>query len=255
MWRSDPSPASPLEFVYAFDRPVTIHTVQLHQNPDWPAKDVQVMVSADGRTYSSLVTRVLPERGEPNANFAFTIDTGLSAGARFLKLCLHSGYKSRYWGLGEIEAFGSGAVMLPDDDLYFVNADIHDLTPGTTCHYRLVATNSLGTTLGNDWAFTLPATNRPHVETGRFMRPTRSSASVEGRLNPLGLPSYFYFEYGRDSRYGFRSPIAYAGLEITPRSVFATLADLESSATYHYRLVGVNGSGTSLGSDATFRTR
>ena len=30
---------------------------------------------------------------------------------------LTSGYKALHWGLGEIEVFGTGATLLPEDDL------------------------------------------------------------------------------------------------------------------------------------------
>src|SRR5207245_2668113 len=53
-WRSAENPAGPLEFVYSFTDPVTIHTVQLHQNPEWPAKDVEVLTSADGKAFTPL---------------------------------------------------------------------------------------------------------------------------------------------------------------------------------------------------------
>jgi hypothetical protein len=231
MWRSGANPTGPLDFVYSFKDPVIIRAVQLHQNPDWPAKDVEVLVSADGSSYSSLLKQVLPEKGVPNANFAFTLDTGLSARASRLKVRITSGYRKGHWGLGEIEVFGTGATMLPDDDLYYVNTDLHDLKPGATCHYRLVATNSSGTTRGDDRTFTVPADRKPHVVTGAADRVTTTSARLQGRLNALGLSTQFYFEYGPDARYGAKTPAVSGGLQITPRSAFATLAGLKPATT------------------------
>jgi hypothetical protein len=92
MWRSAANSTEPLEFVYAFKDPVTIRTVQLHQNPEWPAKNVEVLTSPDDRSYKSLLKKVLPEKGTPNANFAYTLDTGLAAKARYLKVRVTSGY-------------------------------------------------------------------------------------------------------------------------------------------------------------------
>ena len=68
----------------------------------------------------------------------------------------------------------------------------------------------------------------------------------------MGLPSYYYFEYGLDPALGHRTRLAYAGNEITPRTVFAWLRDLEAAGTYRYRLVGVNGEGTRHGPIRTF---
>lgn len=254
MWRSAENPSAPLEFVYAFKNPVTVESVQLHQHPEWPSKDVEVLVSGDGQTYAPLFAATLPEKGVPNANFAFLLKRGFSANARFLKVVLKSGYQPRHWGLGEIEVFGTGATMLPDDDINYVNTDVTGLKAGTTYHYRLVAMNSAGTQYGEDRTFHMPADTKPHVITGAASRISGNSAKVEGRLNPLGLGTQFYFEYGPDVNYGEKSVATYGGSMITPRTAFITLTGLKPGTTYHYRLVGTNATGTSFGEDATFRT-
>jgi hypothetical protein len=253
-WRSGAKPAAPLEFVWSFERPVTIHTVQLHQNPDWPAKDVEVLVAADGKTFTPLLKRVLPEKAAPNANWAFTLDTKLKAPAGALKVRVLSGYRAEHWGLGEVEVFGTGATMLPDDDLYHVNTDITDLKPGTTYHYRLVATSSAGTTRGPDQTFTTPATKRPLAETGPASRITATSAKLEGRLNALGEATTFYFEYGTDTKYGSQTAPASGGMQITPRTAFGHVMNLKPGTTYHYRLVATSAQGTTRGVERTFRT-
>jgi hypothetical protein len=255
MWRSAANPTGPLEFIYAFRDPVTIRTVQLHQNPDWPAREVEVLHSVDGKSYASLLKKVLLEKGVPNANFAFTLDGGLAARARFIKVRVTSGYKKQHWGLGEIEVFGSGATMFPDDDLYYVNLDLTKLKPGGTYHYRLVARNRAGTTYGKDERFTVPADQKPDVVTGAASRVTAATARLEGRLNPLGPKTDYYFECGRDARYGMKTPRTYGGRENTPRTVFGRLTGLRGGTTYHYRLVAVNAKGTRYGGDARCKTR
>ena len=132
MWHSVENPAEPQEFTFSFESTVTIDTVQIHQNPEWPGRDVEVLVSEDGSAYHSILTQLLPETGSPNANFAFAVNHGLAAGANHLKVRLTSGYQSRHWGLGEIEVFGSGATLRPDDDLYHVNADVYGLEASVT---------------------------------------------------------------------------------------------------------------------------
>ncbi|PYV09463.1 MAG: hypothetical protein DMG07_23160, partial [Acidobacteria bacterium] len=216
-WQSAENPRAPLEFVYSFAGPVTIRTVQVHQNPEWPA---------------------------PNANFAFAAQTGLEARARFLKASIRSGYGAKRWGLGEIEAFGTGAAMLPEDEPNHVNADAAGLRPGTTYHYRLVAASQAGTSYGEDRAFTTPADTRPLASTGRASRIDAHSAKLEGRINPLGLRAQFWFEYGTDARYGSRTPARYGGLQITPRSAYAAVEGLRPGTVYHYRLAASNATGT-----------
>ena len=254
MWHSVENPAEPQEFTFSFESTVTIDTVQIHQNPEWPGRDVEVLVSEDGSAYHSILTQLLPETGSPNANFAFAVNHGLAAGANHLKVRLTSGYQSRHWGLGEIEVFGSGATLRPDDDLYHVNADVYGLEAGVTYHYRLVAVNEQGAFYGKDQALTLPATDQPYVLTGAASRIRTSDAKVEGRVNPLGLPSYYYFEYGGDETLGSRTPLRYAGLEETPRTVSDSLQDLDRATRYNYRVVAINGSGTSYGSLGSFTT-
>ncbi len=70
----------------------------------------------------------------------------------------------------------------------------------------------------------------------------------------MGVPTYFWFEYGTDEAYGSKTEVRYAGLEQTPRTVFETLTELGSGTTYYYRTVAVNGSGTGHGAAAKFST-
>ena len=254
MWHSAEHPQSPLEFVYAFVNPVTIQAVQLHQNPDWPAKQVECLVSQDGKTFSALSQHTLPQEGIPGANYAFALQTGLSAKATQLKVRILSGYPDDRWGLGEIEVFGTGATMLPDDEWYDVNTDIVGLEPGTTYHYRLVATNANGISHGQDRTFFAATDSKPQVRTGGCTRLTDTSAKIEGRVTPMGRRTTFHFEYGYDASYGQTTEPTYAGLQLVPRTVFANVTGLRAAMTYHYRVVAVNEKGESRGPDAIFRT-
>jgi hypothetical protein len=254
VWQSARNPLHPLEFTYAFKSLVRIHTIQLHQNPDWPARDVEVLVSEGGREYRTVLSRTLPRRGVPNSNFAFTVDTGLSAAARYLKLRILSGYESTYWGLGGIEVFGSGATMLPDENLNYVNEDIGDLIPGRVYHYRVVVADEQGTYPGEDVTFTVPAADHPIAQISRASRIRASGATLEGRINAMGLPTHYYFEYGRDTAFENRSPRTYGGLQVTPRTVFVSLSDLEHAIPYRYRLVAENSSGITRSATGSFVT-
>lgn len=254
MWRSAAEPTQPLEFVYAFNDPVTIHTIQLHQNPEWPAKEVEVLVSSDNKTFEPLRKMQLPEKRTPNATWASAFETGLSARATSVMVRIVSGYKAAHWGLGEIEIFGSGAKYLPEDELNLVNTDITGLKPGATYHYRLVAIAGGSRTEGEDQTFRVPADDRPRAISGGAKRVTATTALLEGRLNPMGLRTEYHFEYGPDVHYGSRTRPMYAGLQATPRAVFASLTGLKPGSTVHYRLVGVNATGTSYGNDAQLQT-
>jgi len=254
-WKSDANPAGPLEFVYEFAQPVTIEKAQFHQHPDWPSRHLEVLVSADGVTWMPLIQGELLEKHPLGANYNFLLKQKLSAPAAKVKVRILSGYKPEHWGLGEIEFFGKGANYLPDDDWFHINVDLTDLKPGETIHYRFVAKNSHGITIGPDQHFTLPANTRPHVLTGPTTRITNGTAKVEGRLNPLGKAAQFHFEYGPTKAYGQKSTPRYGGNQITPRLAFDTLTGLQPGTEYHYRLVAVNETGTSAGEDGTFTAK
>ncbi|CAN5925695.1 hypothetical protein BH11MYX4_BH11MYX4_36950 [soil metagenome] len=267
-WRSAASPQGPLEITYALAHPVSVEAVQIHQNPDWPSREVEVLVSSDGVTYASLAQGTVPDVASGGPNFAFFLDTAelrdsaialgfelapwLRAQVTHVKVRITSGYQREHWGLGEIELFGPGAVMQTDDDWYDVNADVVGLTPGQTVHYRLVAESDLGVTYGDDQTFTVPATAVPDVITGAASRVASSTAKLEGRINPLGTSSMFWFEYSADTSYGMTTEPTYGGLQITPRTVTAQVEELTPGTTYHYRLVVENETGRSTGAAAAF---
>ncbi|HTH47218.1 MAG TPA: fibronectin type III domain-containing protein, partial [Candidatus Limnocylindria bacterium] len=144
----------------------------------------------------------------------------------------------------------AGAALLPEDEAHPVNLDVTGLKPGATYHYRLFARNAAGAAQGEDRTFTVPAEARPHAQTGPAGRVTATGATLQGRLNPLGRDTRFYFEYGPDARYGARTPATPGSRMITPRSAYATLSGLKPGTTYHYRLVAVNDRGTGTGADA-----
>ncbi len=166
MWRSEENPAEPLEFAYAFERPVVIERVQIHQHPEWPAKAVEVLASADGAKWQPVLAGDLPASSPGGPNFAHLLRQGLAVAAREVRVRVLSGWQPRHWGLGEIEVFGTGARMQTDDDWYHVNADLLGPAPGETCHYRLVITTDAGTVAGENRSFRLPRDAAPEAITG-----------------------------------------------------------------------------------------
>ncbi|HEX5927369.1 MAG TPA: hypothetical protein VFY45_26370 [Baekduia sp.] len=83
------------------------------------------------------------------------------------------------------------------------------------------------------------------------------TATVHGTVNPKGLATTYWFEYGTTTAYGQASPStqnADAGEGGIPVSVLRRLGDLPPDTTYHYRLVAHNALGTTMSGDATFTT-
>jgi homoserine acetyltransferase len=135
-----------------------------------------------------------------------------------------------------------------------VAANISGLTASTTYHFRIVATNSAGTVYGADRTFTtLSATGSPVVITNPATNVTSSSATLNGTVDPHGLTTTVYFQYGTTTSYGLTTA-AQSKTGNTYQAVAANISGLTASTTYHFRIVATNSAGTGYGSDRTFTT-
>jgi hypothetical protein len=127
------------------------------------------------------------------------------------------------------------------------------LQPNKTYHYRLVATNSYGTTVGEDKEFTTPSA-APSVDRQLTSVVTPTSASVTALLNPNNEDTTYHFEYGPTTAYGTTVASADIGSGYGDVNVGASLTGLAPGSTYHYRVVASNPTGTTYGADQTFIT-
>jgi uncharacterized delta-60 repeat protein len=136
-----------------------------------------------------------------------------------------------------------------------VSANITGLSPSTTYHFRIVASNNGGTTNGGDRTFTtLSATGPPIVNTNAATNVTSSSATLNGTVNPHGLTTSVYFQYGTTTGYGSTTAASQNYTGNTTQSVSADITGLSPNTTYHFRLVGMNSAGTRFSGDMTFTT-
>ena len=95
----------------------------------------------------------------------------------------------------------------------------------------------------------------PAASTGRATGVTSDAAKLHGTVNPKGLATTYYFEYGTTRHYGSRTPDASAGKGSKNVNVAAAVGALKPATTYHYRLVASNPSGVTSGSDRAFKTK
>jgi hypothetical protein len=137
-----------------------------------------------------------------------------------------------------------------------VSAAVSGLTSGTHYHYRLVATNSGGTSYGSDSTATTAASEMapPAVITSPAGGVTTTGAQLNGIVNPNGVITSFYFEYGLTQSFGSSTPGQSVGSSTLSVPVSANVANLTPGAVYHYRLVATNVGGTTYGIDTTFAT-
>jgi hypothetical protein len=127
------------------------------------------------------------------------------------------------------------------------------LVSGTTYHYRIVATNALGSFLGADATFTT-AKAPPAVVTGQPSTVTSSSAAVKATVNPAGKATTYSFQYGPTAGYGSQTPVMNAGAGNAKVTVSASLEGLLGGTSYHYRVIATNADGAMAGADVAFLT-
>src|SRR6266576_2267 len=135
-----------------------------------------------------------------------------------------------------------------------ISRGINGLAANTTYHFRVVSTNTAGTTFGADRTFTtLAATGPPVVTTNSATSITATSAALNGSLNPHGLTTTVHFQYGTTTSYGRNTPTQ-TQTGNTYRNINANISGLTAGTTYHFRIVATNANGTRMGADRTFTT-
>ena len=149
-----------------------------------------------------------------------------------------------------------------DSSEHVLAQSLSGLTPDTTYHFRLVATNcggcAEGTTYGADQTFTTaPA---PTAISGGAEGVGLSAATVTGSVNPQGAMTTYHVDWGESSAYGSQTPVADAavGSDSSQHTLAQSLTGLTPGVVYHYRIVATNCggclAGTSYGGDMTFAT-
>lgn len=98
------------------------------------------------------------------------------------------------------------------------------------------------------------AVSKPSVTTGSAHAVSYSSALATGSVNPNGAETYYYVQYGQTKAYGQQTAIARLGSGTKNVAVSVALSGLQPVTQYHYRLVAVNGAGSTAGSDVSFLT-
>ena len=132
-------------------------------------------------------------------------------------------------------------------------SNVSGLSVATILHYRLVAMNASGTTLGADRTFITegPPTSPPARRRTRSRRPPRSRArSIRTAARRRGTSTT-----ARRPRMARRRRTATPVRDQSSVAISEGLSNLTPNTTYHFRLVASNSAGTSTGADGTFVTR
>jgi phosphodiesterase/alkaline phosphatase D-like protein len=165
-----------------------------------------------------------------------------------------------YFEWGPTASYGNTSPAPPGADAgagaaaVTAKTGLSGLTPNTSYHYRLVASNSFGTTQGEDATFT--TSGPPRISSEATSGIGHETATVKAKVNPDELATSYHFEYGETTAYGAEVPIGGAsiGSGSAPVPVSAALTGLKLGVTYHFRVVATNSAGTTDQPDQTFTT-
>lgn len=219
-----------------------------------------------GATYS-LMTNTTP----PPVGSAPTIQTNdasdiIRTGATVNGRVNPKGFASSYWfeygetnELGNtlaLQGAGSGSTELP------ASAQISGLKPMTKYFFRINAQNQFGTVNGTIKNFTTTgpaAASAPSANAQNVSALTTSSATLNGKVNPNGAATSYWFEYSKSSLLssilGSTNHTAVAGTGTSLVNVATPITGLESNTRYYYRVVAENSVGTVRSDIVDFRTK
>jgi hypothetical protein len=168
-------------------------------------------------------------------------------------------YRVEYVSEADFQASGySGAsstsevTLGPKFEEVPVSVALSELVPGSTYHYRFVATSSQGSETSLDETFqAIP----PALIAGPWVTGvTDTSVTFAAEIDPLGISTEYRVEYGTSTAYGeVLTGSAGEGEAYLPVSFHRQ--DLTPGTLYHYRVLVHNEVGTFEGPDHTFTTQ
>ena len=193
--------------------------------------------------------------------------TGLSeSGATLNGAFVGNGESTQYyfeWGPTEAYGHVTPKVEVPaSHSEEALSASLaEELSPYSTYHYRVVASNGAGTSDGEDQLFTTP----PGVPTGQAAATAgvhSDRAVLEAQINPNGADTTVQFEYVSDAEF---QASGWANATTAPESAIGVgrgkyyqsastlIKGLTPNTLYHFRAVGTNEAGSGS-TGATFKT-
>lgn len=95
---------------------------------------------------------------------------------------------------------------------------------------------------------------RPTAVTGQATNVTATSATLNAMVNPNGLETSAYFEWGTTTSFGNRTPTQSVGSGTKDVPISADLSGLASGTTYYFRVVAKNSAGEAYGVSSSFKT-
>jgi murein DD-endopeptidase MepM/ murein hydrolase activator NlpD len=195
-----------------------------------------------GGTKPTATTNAASAVGATTATLNATVNpNGLGTTAYF-----QWGTTASFGNVTTIKSIGSGTSPSA------TSAPLSSLAANTTYYFRVVATNSAGSTPGNTRTFTTTGPN-PTVTSVAASLVTSGSARINGTANANGLAANAYFQWGTTTALGSTSGMLPISGTLTT-SFYLNLVSLVSNTTYYFRAVVVSSAGTTYGSILSFTT-
>lgn len=180
------------------------------------------------------------------------------------------GFASCEW-LSEADGFPLTTTTIPggsgDQAVSVTLSDFWaELSPSTVYHYRVVATNSAGTTEGPDQTFTTPPVGTaPSVDSVSVSNIAEDDATLQAQINPDGLQSTYQFTLGKECypavcEFIVEIPLPVEDLPGTAGEQSVTLdlnsigVTLQPNSRYSYSVVATNAAGETSGDGGIFST-
>lgn len=138
-------------------------------------------------------------------------------------------------------------------------AYITGLTPNTNYYFRLSAQNAFGTVNGATYSFKTnntpaPVGVAPTASTNSATNITRTSANLNGQINPKNAVTTFWFEYGVTSNLGSVTTFQTSANNNVSAAAVASVSGLQPFVKYYFRLDAQNQFGTTNGQIQSFTT-
>ncbi len=170
------------------------------------------------------------------------------------------GFATSYWfEYGKTESYGTKIPVSPESigsgtEYVKVSQTPTGLSSDTEYHFRVVAESEVDTAPGGDKTFT--TLKLPKVLTEAATSVEATKATLNGKVNPEGSATSYWFEYGKTESYGTKIPVSPesigSGTEYV--KVSQTPTGLSSDTEYHFRVVAESEVATVPGTDQKFKT-
>lgn len=186
--------------------------------------------------------------------------TDLKAGSATLSANINpEALSTSYWfEYGTTTAYGAKVPITPEaigsgSSGVLVEQIVTGLSKNTTYHFRAVAESSAGKAFGEDRTFKLMP---PKAITEIATAIEATQATLNGKVDPEGSATVYWFEYGTTTAYGTKVPIepVSVGSGSNAVAVKQIATGLSKGTEYHFRIVAKSEVDTTNGEDKTFTT-